>query len=192
MLLTKLLLSPCTYRKDTLLSLMQVKRGMMGLWRYFFRRELLWTSRQRWALMWPILTLKKSLKISLFRKSMNPDSLVHYCLDKCTLCTNIIALSCNWLHLSSFVGPTSFTVLLLRLQKLAHILLRGKINVCSNLIKQVGVGILINNIPLIPYTRVNKRNSLLGAYWLLSTCFFPGFCTWIISAIWQYCKFFNT
>ena len=27
----------------------------------------------------------------------------------------------------------------------------------------------------IPYTRVNKRNSLLGAYWLLSACFFPGF-----------------
>jgi len=27
----------------------------------------------------------------------------------------------------------------------------------------------------LPYTRVNKRNSLLGAYWLLSACFFPGF-----------------
>ena len=27
----------------------------------------------------------------------------------------------------------------------------------------------------IPYTRVNKRNSLLGAYWLLRACFFPGF-----------------
>ena len=28
---------------------------------------------------------------------------------------------------------------------------------------------------VVPYTRVNKRNSLLGAYWLLSACFFPGF-----------------
>ena len=27
----------------------------------------------------------------------------------------------------------------------------------------------------IPYTWVNKGNSLLGAYWLLSACFFPGF-----------------
>ena len=27
----------------------------------------------------------------------------------------------------------------------------------------------------IPYTRVNNRNSLLSAYWLLSACFFPGF-----------------
>ena len=27
----------------------------------------------------------------------------------------------------------------------------------------------------IPYTRVNKLNSLLGAYWLLSACFFPSF-----------------
>ena len=25
------------------------------------------------------------------------------------------------------------------------------------------------------YTRVNKRNSLLSAYWLLSACFFLGF-----------------
>ena len=27
----------------------------------------------------------------------------------------------------------------------------------------------------VPYTLVNKRNSLLGAYWLLSAFFFPGF-----------------
>ena len=27
----------------------------------------------------------------------------------------------------------------------------------------------------IPYTQVNKRNSLLSAYCLLSTCLFPGF-----------------
>ena len=27
----------------------------------------------------------------------------------------------------------------------------------------------------IPYTRVNKCNSLLSAYWLLGACFFPGF-----------------
>ena len=27
----------------------------------------------------------------------------------------------------------------------------------------------------LPYTRVNKRNWLLDAYWLLSACFFPGF-----------------
>jgi len=29
--------------------------------------------------------------------------------------------------------------------------------------------------PDILYTWVNKHNLLLGAYWLLSTCFFPGF-----------------
>ena len=27
----------------------------------------------------------------------------------------------------------------------------------------------------LPYTQVNKCNSVLGAYWLLSACFFPGF-----------------
>ena len=72
MLLTKLLVSSCTYRKDSLLSIMQFKRGMMGLWRYSFKRELLWTFRQRWE---SILTLKSPLKeISLFRESMTPNS----------------------------------------------------------------------------------------------------------------------
>ena len=35
--------------------------------------------------------------------------------------------------------------------------------------------IFISGQSKLPYTRVNKRNSLLGAYWLLSACFFPGF-----------------
>ena len=36
-------------------------------------------------------------------------------------------------------------------------------------------GSSVGNLHWIPYTQVNKRNSLLGAYWLLSACFFPGF-----------------
>ena len=40
---------------------------------------------------------------------------------------------------------------------------------------QSGHGTCIIGFCDIPYTRVNKRNSLLSAYCLLSAGFFPGF-----------------